>query len=76
MSHPAKTLKEVSAEAHEVLCERLGVADTVRFLNQYENGKGNYTLERDATLEGMSVQEAAAAIRQSKSPKASTTADK
>ena len=66
MSHPAKTLQEVSTEAHKVLCERLGVADTVRFLNQFENGKGNYTQDRDATLDGMSVQEAAASIRKSK----------
>ena len=43
MSHTAKTLKEVSTEAHEVLCERLGVADAVRFLNQFENGNVNYT---------------------------------
>jgi hypothetical protein len=69
MSHPAKTLNQVSTEAHQVLCERLGVADTVRFLNQFENGKGNYTQERDATLEGMSVQEAAATIRKSKEAK-------
>jgi len=66
MSHPAKTLNQVSTEARQVLCERLGVADTVRFLNQFENGKGNYTQERDATLGGMSVEEAAAAIRKSK----------
>ncbi|WPJ97806.1 hypothetical protein SH580_08785 [Coraliomargarita algicola] len=69
MSHPAKTLNQVSTEAHQVLCERLGVADTVRFLNQFKNGKGNYTKERDATLEDMSVQEAAAAIRKSKEAK-------
>ena len=62
----AKTLNQVSTEAHQVLCERLGVADTVRFLNQFENGRGNYTQERDATFGGMSVQEAAAAIRKSK----------
>ncbi len=68
MSHPAKTLKEVSIEAHEVLRERLGVADTLRFLNQFENGKGNYTQERDATLDGMSVEEAATEIRKSKHP--------
>jgi hypothetical protein len=61
----SKTLKEVSIE---VLRERLGVADTLRFLNQFENGKGNYTQERDATLDGMSVEEAATEIRKSKRP--------
>lgn len=71
MSHPAKTLQEVSTEAHKVLCERLGVTDTLRFLNQFENGKGNYTQDRDATLGGMSVHEAAIAIHRSKPTKAS-----
>jgi len=49
------------------LCELLGVADTLSFLNQFENGKGNYTQERDATLGGMTVEEVAAEIRKSKS---------
>ncbi|MEM1221908.1 MAG: hypothetical protein AAGH40_04035 [Verrucomicrobiota bacterium] len=66
MSEPASTMKEMNAAAHEALRERLGVADAVRFLNQYEKGQGNYTQERDADCDGMSVEEAASEIRKTK----------
>ena len=61
MSHPVtvKTLHEVSSEARHVLYERLGVANTVRFYNQFEAGKGNYTEARDATCNGATVDELA-----------------
>lgn len=69
MSHPVtvKTLHEVSSEARHVLYERLGVANTVRFFNQFEAGEGNYTEARDATCNGASVDEIADLIQESES---------
>ena len=46
MSAPIKTLAELSFEAQDALYERLGVADTVRYLNQFRHGSGDYTKER------------------------------
>ncbi len=65
MSHPVKTLNEVSLEARHVLYERLGVSDTIRFFNQFEPGEGNYTEERDATCGGASVDEISDMIEKS-----------
>jgi hypothetical protein len=42
-----KPLAEVSQRAIEVLCRELGAADTVRFINQFTTGHGDYTSERD-----------------------------
>lgn len=65
MSHLVKTLHKVSSEARQVLCERLGVSNTMRFFNQFEAGEGNYTEERDATCGGASVDEIANMIQKS-----------
>ncbi|NBB78276.1 MAG: hypothetical protein GVY36_02350 [Verrucomicrobia bacterium] len=69
MSHPVtvKTLHEVSSEARHILYERLGVANTVRFFNQFEAGEGNYTAERDATCNRASVDEISEMIQKSES---------
>ena len=64
MSATAKTLAEISVEAEKALYERLGVADTVRYLTQFQPRTGNYTEDRDATLGGRSVDELVDLIRQ------------
>ena len=43
-----KPLAEVSQRAIEILCRELGAVDTVRFINQFTTGHGDYTMERDA----------------------------
>lgn len=53
-----KPLAEITEEALTLLYRELGVVDTVRFLNQYGTGYGDYTRERgvlfaDLTLEGV-----------------------
>ncbi|MGZ5980184.1 MAG: hypothetical protein ACXWO3_04400 [Isosphaeraceae bacterium] len=42
-----KPLAEVSQRAIKALCRELGAADTVRFINQFTTGHGDYTSERD-----------------------------
>jgi len=63
MSAAVKTLAEITTEAEKALYDRLGVANTVRYLNQFRTGNGDYTKERDATLGGKSVDEIVDLIR-------------
>lgn len=44
---PARPLTEVTQHAIQVLSREMGVADTMRFLNQFVTGSGNYTRERE-----------------------------
>lgn len=43
-----KPLNQITQEAIQVLYQKIGVVDTVRFLNQFTTGYGDYTVERDA----------------------------
>lgn len=37
------TLHEINREAFDVLYKELGLVKTLRFLNQFSSGKGDYT---------------------------------
>ncbi len=43
-----KPLNQITHEAIQVLYQEIGVVNTVRFLNQFTLGFGDYTAERDA----------------------------
>lgn len=43
-----RTLDEVRQEGLEALLDRLGRADMIRFLQQFETGSGDYSEERHA----------------------------
>jgi hypothetical protein len=45
---PTTSLAEVTSRAFEILARELGVANALRFINQFTNGSGDYTAERDA----------------------------
>lgn len=47
MTVQAKPLSEVTRRAIEILARELGAADTLRFVNQFTTGLGNYTVERE-----------------------------
>ena len=49
------TLHELNRRAHELLCKELGPTDYIRFFQQYEGGKGDYTRDRWQWLEGSSL---------------------
>ena len=58
MTAQTKPLYEITQEAILILFREIGVVNTVRFLNQYTTGYGNYTEERrelfaDRTLDGL-----------------------
>jgi hypothetical protein len=61
-----RPLAEVSQRAIEVLCRELGAVDTVRFINQFTTGHGDYTSERDALFAGETLDQIIADIKRAK----------
>ena len=50
-----KPLAEITEEALTLLYKRLGVVNTVRFLNQYGAGYGDYTKERETLFADLTL---------------------
>lgn len=57
MTAQLQPIFEISQRATNVLIKEIGVVDTIRFLNQFRAGSGNYTVERDLLFKGMSVKD-------------------
>jgi len=51
----ARPLIEVNQQAINLLYKELGVVDAVRFLNQFTQGYGNYTQEREVIFANKSL---------------------
>lgn len=66
MTVPLKTLVEINQEAIRVLSRELGVANTLRFINQFTTGTGNYTEERRETYSGLDLDDLLAEIKDRK----------
>ena len=62
MTVQVKPLAEITHEAISVLCKHLGAANTIRFINQFTKGYGNYTEERQEIYSKMSLEEIVAEI--------------
>jgi hypothetical protein len=56
-------LTAITQEALRVLYRELGLVNTIRFLNQFTTGFGNYTEERRALLENQTLDEVLADLR-------------
>ncbi|MGO9464043.1 MAG: hypothetical protein ACLQIB_15780 [Isosphaeraceae bacterium] len=63
MTLKTKPLAEVTQRAIEILCRELGAADTVRFINQFTTGHGDYTAERDVLFAGETLDQIIADIK-------------
>lgn len=59
-----KPLVEITQDALRVLYKEIGVVNTLRFINQFTIGYGNYTEEREKLFEGMSLDDAVLGIKQ------------
>jgi len=66
MAIQTKPLAEITQEAIKVLFQTLGIVNTVRFINQFTTGYGNYTEEREALFGDMTLDEAISEIKQSR----------
>ncbi|MBF0408481.1 MAG: hypothetical protein HQM10_14110 [Candidatus Riflebacteria bacterium] len=50
-------ISSITQRATNTLIKELGIVDTIRFLNQFRAGTGNYTEERHQLFKDMSVKE-------------------
>ena len=66
MTVMTKPLAEVTQEAIGILCREMGIVNTIRFVNQFIIGYGDYTEEREALFEDMSLDEIIAEIRRTR----------
>jgi hypothetical protein len=60
----AMTLLEIRREGFQALLDRLGPAGTIRFLQQYDPGRGDYTRDRHLWLDSLGDDETVAAVQQ------------
>jgi hypothetical protein len=58
-----KPLGEVTERAIRILFREMGVVDTMRFLNQFSFGSGNYTEEREALFSDLSLEDILSEVR-------------
>jgi len=66
MNVQAKPLSEITRNAIDPLSKEMGVVDTVRFLNQFRTGYGDYTKEREALFKDLTLDEILSAKEASK----------
>ena len=64
MIQQPKPLATITQEAIQVLYKELGIVNTVRFLNQYMTGFGNYTEERREQFANLTLEDLLAEIKQ------------
>ena len=63
----ARPLAEITAQAIRVLCNEIGVVNTVRFILQFTAGYGNYTAEREQLFADMTLDDILSAIKRKRS---------
>jgi hypothetical protein len=64
MKTQIKPLVEITQDALRVLYKEIGVVNTLRFINQFTTGHGNYTEEREKLFEGMALDDVVLGIKQ------------
>jgi len=55
MGSKLMSLDQIRKAGIEALSRTLGPVDMVRFLQQFDTGRGDYTKERDQWLNGMNI---------------------
>jgi hypothetical protein len=63
-----RPLIEINQQAISLLYKELGVVDAVRFLNQFTQGYGNYTQEREDLFANQSLDEIVNEIEKRRKP--------
>lgn len=66
MNIKTKPIAEISRRATGILVKEMGVVDTIRFLNQFSLGHGDYTKEREQWLGNTSLKEVISRIKEEK----------
>jgi hypothetical protein len=70
MTVTTRPLTEITQEALSLLYREMGLANTIRFLNQFTTGFGNYTEERRTIIEHETIEDVLAEIYAYQSTKA------
>jgi myo-inositol catabolism protein IolC len=52
-----RTQQEIIRQGYKALVDSLGVADTIRFIQYFSPGKGDYTKERHQWLDKISLED-------------------
>ncbi len=63
MTAETKPLAELTSRAIALLTREFGTADTLRFVNQFTIGYGDYTAERDSLFGTMALDEIISQIK-------------
>ena len=66
-----KSLAEITQDAIRILFREIGVVNTVRFINQYTMGYGNYTEERRELFADQTLADLIDEIKQRRTRRAS-----
>ncbi|KER09284.1 MAG: hypothetical protein HY22_12545 [[Candidatus Thermochlorobacteriaceae] bacterium GBChlB] len=64
-----KNLSEITSIAMETLYQKIGVANTTQFLNQFTKGYGDYTKERRNFTKQLKLKEIIVQIKKSRRAK-------
>jgi len=57
MTTNIQPITEVTQRGTSALIKEIGIVDTIRFLNHFRAGSGNYSVEREQLFKGMSVKD-------------------
>jgi hypothetical protein len=63
MNVQTKPLSEITQQAIDLLFKEMGIVNTIRFLNQFTTGYGDYTQEREALFKDLTLDELLAAMK-------------
>ncbi len=66
MKTAARSISEINRQATHILFKEMGVVETIRFLNQFSVGRGDYTKDRSKWLDKITMDDAIAQIKSSK----------
>lgn len=63
MSTHTTSLNQITQTAIHILSKEIGISDTIRFINQFSDGYGNYVQEREEMLKDLSLDEIISRIK-------------
>ncbi len=66
MNTQIRAISEISRQATHILFREMGVVDTIRFLNQFSVGRGDYTKEREQWLGDIPMEDVISQIKAGK----------
>ncbi len=66
MKTATRPISEINRQATHILYKEMGVVETIRFLNQFSIGRGDYTKDRRKWLDEITMDDAIAQIKDRK----------